>query len=433
METTERLQIFSDLHPRIRRRFPLLEKDASGERRTYLNCGAGTFMVDFAIAAIEETSRSFISMPGIAIPAEAATLELHNSARAMAADFVNGASAQEISFHFSTTAALFNLAYAFQSHLISGGNIIVTDLDHMSNVSPWENVLGAGMGMEIKRARIDHAYCLDTEHLLSLIDIDTRIVALPLAGNAFGSIVPVKEVIAAIREKAPDCAVCVDAVHHAVHGPIDVKDLDCDFLALSGYKLFGPMLGILWGKKHWLDKLTPYRVESARDLSPNKYEQGIMNNAALAAFSAALEFLLWLEKETAPVSSREERSRVDRFREVMSVVEEYEKKISEHVLRGVANLAEDKFRCLGVTDRERLAQRDPTFGFEINGIKPAEVKRLLWQDHRIHIADGSHYSAAVYRVLPGEALCRVSFCLYDTLEAAEVFLAGLEDLLNKYT
>jgi len=433
MNISERLQKFLEIHPRIRRRFPLLEKDSLGNQRTYLNCGAGTFMVDFAVAALEETSRFIISMPGNDIPAEVATRDLHASARDMAADFINAAAGNEISFHFSTSAALFNLAYAFQSRLDSGNNIIVTDLDHMSNVSPWETVLGAGMGLEVRRTRVNHDYQLDTEHLLSLVDENTRVVALTMAGNAFGSIVPVKEVVAGIRAISPECAVCVDAVHHAVHGPIDVRDLDCDFLALSGYKIFGPMLGVLWGKKKWLDTLIPYRVESARDVSPNKYEQGIINNAALAAFTASLEFLLWLEKETAPSFDGEERSRVVRFRDVMSLVEAYGQKISDFVLHGMEKLAKEKFCCLGVTDRSRLEHRDPTFGFEIMGVKPVDVKQRLWQDHKIHIGDGSHYSATVFRVLPVDALCRASFCLYDTLDAAEVFITGLDDLITKYT
>jgi len=429
MQKIKRLERIISNHSKIRQRFPLLEKDLFGNKRTYLNCGAGTITVDMAVKAIEDAARTSNPMPGEIYPAEIATKDLHWEVRSIAADFLNADSPDEISFHHSTTNALFNLAFSFQKHISKKQNLIVTDLDHMANVSPWERIFGGAIDCEVRRARIDEKYQLDINHLLSLVDENTGVIALTMAANAFGSIVPLKEIIAAVREKSPDCVVCVDAVHHALHGPIDVQAIDCDFLAISGYKIFGPMLGIRWGKKKWMDKLSPYRVETAKDISPNKFEQGMLNNAVLAAFKAALDYLLWLEKE---VIDPQEKLNLDRracFSKVMQTIEEYGTLLTRRILQGIQCLDPSRIRFFGITDLERTKERDPTFAFEIEGISAAEVKKQLWLKSGIQIADGNHYSAAVYRVLKRPSLCRASFCHYDTLETADFFLKALEELI----
>ena len=429
MQKNKRLERIISTHSKIRQRFPLLEKDLFSNKRTYLNCGAGTITVDMAVKAMEDAARTSNPMPGEIYPAEIATKDLHWEVRSIAADFLNADSPDEISFHLSTTNALFNLAFSFQQHISKKQNLIVTDLDHMANVSPWERIFGGEIGCEVRRARIDEKYRLDIDHLLSLVDENTGIIALTMAANAFGSIVPLKKIIAAVREKSPDCVVCVDAVHHALHSPIDVQDIDCDFLAISGYKIFGPMLVIRWGKKKWMDKLSPYRVETAKDISPTKFEQGMLNNAALAAFKAALDYLLWLEKE---VIDPQEKLNLDRrtcFSKVMQTVEEYGALLTRRILQGVQHLDPSRIRFFGITDLERTKERDPTFAFEIEGISAADVKKQLWLESGIQIADGNHYSAAVYRVLKRPSLCRASFCHYDTLETADFFLKALEELI----
>lgn len=421
---------FEGLLPRIRSRFLLIEHDAAGNRRTYLNSAAGSLMVDDAAVAACEAGRGLNPMPGAVTPAETATARFHEAVRESAAAFLNARSPREITFHASTTAALFNLAFALRGEAGHGDNVIVTDLDHMANISPWEALLGAGAGAEIRRARVTDEGTLDIDHLLSLADPRTRILALTMASNAFGSIVPLGELIPAVRARAPRCLVVVDAVHHALHGPIDVQAIGCDFLAFSGYKVFGPMLGVLWGRESELERAQPYRVETNKDEPPFKFEMGMLSNAALASLKAALDYLLWLGRETAgPMSASEGIG--TRFSAAMWAIAAYEGGLSRRVLEGLGRLPSRKFTLYGLSDADRVEERDPTFAFEISGLGPSQIKEILWKDHAIQIADGNHYSAAVTRHLGKPALCRASFAHYDTLETADRFVAALREVVRK--
>lgn len=282
------------LNPKVRARFPMIDRDSRGNPRIYLNTGAGSLTVDTASEAAFDAQRRLNPMPGAVAAGEAETAGLHSRIRNLAAEFLHAGDGREISFHQSATAALFNLAYALRGILRPENNLVVTDLDHMANVSPWESVWGEGHGLEVRRARVTSDGRLDVGHLLSLIDARTGLLAVTSASNGTGSLVPLRETIAAVRDKAPRCLVAVDAVHHAPHGVLDVRAADCDFLVFSGYKVFGPMQGVLWGKAALLERLRPYRVETNKNEPPWKFEMGMLNNTSLAALGAGLEYLLWL-------------------------------------------------------------------------------------------------------------------------------------------
>src|SRR4030066_139679 len=128
-------------------------------------------------------------------------------------------------------------------------------------------------------------------------------------------------------------------------GSIDVQALGCDFLAFSGYKVFGPMLGVLWGKKPLLDRLIPFRVETNKNETPFKFEQGTLNNPALASLGAALRYLLWLADEIELEASLEDRP--SKFRRAMTAIAAYEQEISRSVLQGFSGFDKDKWTCYG--------------------------------------------------------------------------------------
>lgn len=421
---------FLEIHPAIRTRFPQIEHDVFCNRRVYLNSGAGTHMVDSAIRALKGAAQSSNPQPGDIDPSEIATDQLHWSVRECVSDFVHGWKSEEISFHSSTTHALFNLAYSLRTILTGENNVVVTDLDHMANISPWEDLWGSEHGCEVRRAGVTGEGVLDGDHLLSLVDEKTALVAVTMASNGFGSLVPLKEIIQLIREKSPACLICVDAVHHALHGPIEVQEIGCDFLAFSGYKVFGPMLGVLWGKENLLDQLSPYRVETNKNRLPHKFEQGTLNNAILASMKGALEYLLWVGDELGTGCGKEVQSRRDRFTFVMNAINQYESQLSRVILEGFQGFSPDTFRCYGITDPGRVLERDPTFSFEISGRSPGEIKKYLWEEHGFQIAVGNHYSAAVYRHLDRDSICRASFAHYDMLQDAQLFVEALESLLH---
>lgn len=416
------------LNPEVRKRFPMIDRDPGGRPRTYLNTGAGSLTVDTAAEAARDAQARLNPMPGVVVPGEAETAALHARARGLAADFLGASDGREISFHQSATAALFNLAFGLRGVLSPAANIVVTDLDHMANISPWETVWGEGHGLEVRRARVTAEGRLDLGHLLSLVDARTGLLAVTSASNATGSIVPLAELTAAARTKSPDCLVVVDAVHHAPHGPIDVRASGVDALVFSGYKTFGPMLGVFWGRAELLERLRPYRVETNKDALPGKFEMGMLNNASLAALEAALEYLLWLAGRLAgPEAAGPDRRAL--FERAMSAIAAYERGLTRRVLEGLARLAPSRFRLFGVGDPARAAERVPTFAFDAAGLTATEAKRRLWEEAGIQIADGNHYSAAVVRHLGRpEGICRASFAHYDNATTVDRFLGALARL-----
>jgi cysteine desulfurase family protein (TIGR01976 family) len=419
-----------EILPLIRGRFPQIDRDIQGNPRIYLNNGAGTLTLDSAARAMMETFQKANPMPGQAYSAERSTAEIHWEARRMAADFLNARDPAEISFHFSATQAFFNLAFSLSSYLTPSHNLIVTDLDHMANISPWEEVWGRRFGADVRRAGITEGGELDMAHLLSLVDEDTGLLAVTMASNGLGTIVPLRELAEAVRKKSPRCLICVDAVHHALHGPIDVQSADCDFLVFSGYKVFGPMLGVLWCRREVLDKLIPYRVETAKDVIPTKMEQGMLPNASLAGLHEALGYFVWLGEKLVP-DPKAPKKRRDKIETALAAVAQYEAGISRLVLDGFQRLVSDGLKAYGITDPGRAAERDPTFAFSIAGMEASAIKESLWRSHGIQIADGNHYSAAVYRHLNMASLNRVSFAHYDTAETVEIFLSAVGDLCRK--
>jgi selenocysteine lyase/cysteine desulfurase len=428
------------LNPKVRARFPMIDRDSKGNPRIYLNSGAGSLTVDAASDAAFNAQRRLNPMPGVVAAGEVETAELHQRARQLAADFLHAGDGREISFHQSATAALFNLAYALRSVLGRENNFVVTDLDHMANVSPWEAVLGEGLGLEVRRARVSSDGRLDVGHLLSLVDARTGLLALTPASNGTGSLVPLRQTIAAVRERAPQCLVAVDAVHHAPHGVLDVREADCDFLVFSGYKVFGPMQGVLWGKANLLEQLRPYRVETNKNEPPWKLEMGMLNNTSLAALGAGLEYLLWLadlvtHEGDSPLRGQSLTSagpaaafpdRASKFRFVMTSIAEYETGLTRGVLEGLRKFDPGRFRLFGISDPARAAERVPTFAFDVSGLSATETKKRLWEDAGIQIADGNHYSAAVVRHLGRpEGICRASFAHYDNPGTVDRFLEAL--------
>jgi selenocysteine lyase/cysteine desulfurase len=431
MSTADLSHPLEVLNPRVRARFPLIDRDSRDNPRIYLNTGAGSLTVDTAAEAARSAQGRLNPMPGAVVPGEADTAALHARVRDLVADFLHARDGREISFHQSATAALFNLAFGLSGVLGPSANLVVTDLDHMANVSPWETVWGEGRGYEVRRARVTTEGTLDVDHLLSLIDARTGLLALTSASNGTGSVVRLREVVDAVRRKAPACLVAVDAVHQAPHGVLDVRASDVDFLVFSGYKVFGPMLGVFWGKAALLERLRPYRVETNKNVAPGKFEMGMLNNASLASLEAALEYLLWLA-DLAAGSNAAFPDRASKFRFAMESIAGYEAGLTRRVLEGFRQLDSRRFRCFGIDDPARSSERVPTFAFDITGLSATETKETLWAEAGIQIADGNHYSAAVVRHLGRpQGICRASFAHYDNALTVDHFLEALGLLRGK--
>ena len=194
------------------------------------------------------------------------------------ADFLN-CDADEVVFGANMTTLTFALSRAIGRELKSGDELLVTALDHDANVSPW---------VSPGRARRQGAHCRHQARPTALstcstcqakIRRNTRVVAIGWAANAVGTINDVDEVVRLAH--AAGAMAFIDAVHYAPHGPIDVRALDCDFLACSSYKFFGPHLGVLYGKREQLQRLRPYKLRACTEQLPDRWETGTQNHEAL--------------------------------------------------------------------------------------------------------------------------------------------------------
>jgi selenocysteine lyase/cysteine desulfurase len=250
----------------IRSEFPRAVVDASGRKRIFFDNGTGTLVVGRAARAEAQArvdcSANVGSVFSESKNAEATILE----GRRAVADLLDATSETIVSGE-SATSLFFSLSYALGKELTGNENIVTTDYEHYANVSPWVELERRGVAREVRFARLNKVDgTLDMDHLRSLVDSDTRVVSVSAASNVLGTKSPLQEI--GKIAKGVDAYFVVDAVHHAAHGPIDVKSIGCDFLVLSGYKFFSSHGSFLYGKEDCLRILKGYEVAPAPEYAP---------------------------------------------------------------------------------------------------------------------------------------------------------------------
>ncbi len=421
--TTDLAAAFERLLPWIRSQFPQLTNLRDGEPRIYLDNAAGTLVPQTVADAMAEAALFANPQPERSWPAAPATKREHQRTRGLLADFLNAEEGDSLFLSESTTASLYKLRESLEP-LLEGGNVIVTDCDHFANISAWE----WRPRWEVRRARMQPDGSLDLEHLASLLDGETRVVAVTMASNGLGTVSDLSEIVRIVRREAHNALIVVDAVHGAPHLPIDVAELGADALAFSTYKVFGPNAGVLWLRAGLLERLSAYHVEPHTD-PITLMEWGTLNNVTVSGVRAALEYLQRVGERLEPSAigqwtgySRERRL----FKIAMNASRQYEAQLSLQVLTGLAEM--ERVHLFGVTDSARTDLRVPTFAFEVDGVEGPAVEARLWQLAHVQAAYGSHYSAAVTRGLGKAGLTRASFAHYNDRQDVDTFVEALRRL-----
>jgi cysteine desulfurase family protein (TIGR01976 family) len=267
----------------VRARFTALQRPLA-----FFDGPGGTQVPDSVIDAISDYLREANANADGPFETSRRTDALLTQAHATAAEFLN-ATIDEVAFGANMTTLNFALSRAASREWQAGDEIVCTKLDHDGNVSPWLEI-AHDKGLTVRFAEIDAECRLDLDHLRSLVNERTRVVAFPWAANSVGTVNPVAEV-AGIAHRAGALA-WVDAVHYGPHGPIDVQAVDADVLVCSPYKFYGPHLGLAFGKRELLESWRPYKVRPA-DPFPigHRYETGTLAHELLAGFVAAVEYL----------------------------------------------------------------------------------------------------------------------------------------------
>ncbi|MBD2339129.1 cysteine desulfurase-like protein [Calothrix sp. FACHB-156] len=443
----------------IRGQFPALTQKINGKPVIFCDGPGGTQVPGAVLDAISDyLVRSNANAHG-AFATSARTDALLTAARAATADFL-GCHSDEVVFGANMTTLTFSVSRAIGRELQPGDEIIVTQLDHYANVSPWYAL--EEKGVVVREVSFNVEDCtLDMGELERLINKRTKLVAIGFASNGVGTINDVAKAVSLAH--AVGALVFVDAVHYAPHAPLNVHALDCDFLACSAYKFFGPHVGVLYGKREHLARLTPYKVKPAPDDVPSRWETGTLNYEGLAGLVAAINYLTKLGCHVSPAVDNElisalieaDKEGLETFHcpsfltspdsatpaitsayhsrraalvAAMSSIQQYERELSHKLIPGL--LAIPGLKLYGITDPQRFNWRTPTVGFRLAGQTPESVAKALG-DRGIFSWHGHFYAIALIEKLgiePTTGLVRIGLTHYNTAEEIEQLLQALQEI-----
>jgi len=312
------------------------------------------------------------------------------AARAAMADFVNARRPEEIVYGPSMTSLTFNLSRAIGRTWVEGDEIVVTNLDHDANVAPW--VALREQGAVVRVIDFDSTDCtLDMDASRAAINEKTRVVAVGAASNAVGTVNDIQQ----IGEWAHEVGawIYVDAVQFAPHALIDVQALDVDFLSFSTYKLFGPHLGVLWGRYELLDRLPAYKVIPSGDAPPDKFETGTGNFEAMAGATAAVDYIASIGTRFGEPAGASRREAIVAG---MSAIRSYERDLAAKLIAGLQRI--DGVRLYGIVDPTRAEERMPVVSLTVEGNTSTEVARRLGEE-AIFAWSGDFYAVNVISAL----------------------------------
>ncbi len=314
------------------------------------------------------------------------------------------------------TTLTFSISRSVARTLRPGDEIVVTRLDHDGNIAPWL-LIAEDRSCTVRWVDIHEEDCtLDMADLERQITERTKIVAVGSASNAVGTINDVRRAVELAHKVGALCF--VDAVQYAPHRPIDVQALDCDFLACSAYKFFGPHLGILYGKYELLDSLMAYKVRPASNLPPEKFETGTQSFEAIAGTLGAMEYFEWVGNTFGSEYAANYQGSFSgqglALKQAMAAIETYELELNHSLLEGFSSIPGLQIR--GITSPHRLQERVPTFSFTLEGWTPRAIAEALAGEN-INVWDGNFYALSVTERLGLEeqgGLLRVGLAHYNT-------------------
>jgi cysteine desulfurase family protein (TIGR01976 family) len=354
-------------------------------------------------------------------------------ARQAAADFLNAPRPEEITFGPNMTSLTLNLSRSIARDLEPGDTIVVTRLDHDANITPW-TLIAADRGCQVAWVDFDvEDGRLQLDSYQEALDKKPKLVALGYASNALGTINPVKKMTKMAHQAG--ALVYVDAVQYAPHGPIDVQDLDVDFLVCSAYKFYGPHIGILYGRHDLLDELMAYKVRPASDELPWKFETGTPSFEGIAGVLGALEYFEWIGTEYGgEYKSRFEgdfKGRALGLKQGLAAVRDYEYQLSQKLLETLDQVP--GLRIYGLNDIQDLKERVPTIAVNLEGVHPHQLASLL-DERNIYVWDGNYYAICATERLGVEdsgGMVRIGAAHYNTLAEIERLGEVLKEISHK--
>jgi cysteine desulfurase/selenocysteine lyase len=400
---------------RVRRDFPILDLQVNGKPLVFLDNAASSQMPQPVIDRIVKYQSSEHANIHRAVHylSEKATAE-YEAARRKAQRFINAPEDREVIFTSGTTDGINLVAHGYGRKFFEAGDeIILTTLEHHSNIVPWQMV-AEEKGAKIRVAPIDDRGELIVEEYRRLFTSRTKFVALTHVSNALGTINPVRELIAFAHERG--VPVLVDGAQAAPHMKVDVQDLDCDFYAFSGHKLCGPTgIGILYGKSALLEKMQPFKGGGDMILSvtfdkttyntiPHKFEAGTPPIMAAIALGAAIDYLSDIG---------------------MDAIASHETDLLDYATECVN-------RTPGVRIIGTAEHKAAVLSFAVQGVHPHDVGTLLNEDG-VAVRTGHHCAQPVMQRFKVPATCRASFAFYNTMDEVDALVSAIKKVQKVFT
>ncbi len=347
---------------------------------------------------------------GIHVLSEEST-EMYEHSKTLVKEFINADSEEEIIYTRNTTESINLLASSLGKSLKEGDEVIVSLMEHHSNIVPWQFL--QEKGVKLKFVNVTEDYTLDIEHLEELITNKTKIVSLVHVSNVLGTINPIKEIGKIVHDHG--AIFIVDGAQSAPHLKVDVKDLDVDFYAFSSHKMLGPTgIGVLYGKKHLLEELPPYmgggdmiktvhKYEATWNDLPWKFEAGTTNIADGIAFGEAIKYLQKIG---------------------MDNVRKHEIELTEYALKRLEEIETIKHH--GPSD---VKIKGGVIAYSMENVHPHDMATILDYEHGIAIRAGQHCAQPLHKEILGvDATSRASFYIYNTKEEVDVFIEALKEI-----
>ncbi|HZW96053.1 MAG TPA: cysteine desulfurase-like protein [Candidatus Eremiobacteraceae bacterium] len=348
-------------------------------------------------------------------------------ARQSVADLVNARDASEIAFGMNATSFIRLVSLAIGQTLGHRKEIVVTDMDHEANVATWLALERNGANILWWKMRDDGN--LHVDDLIPLVSSTTRLVACTLTSNAIGSIVDVAAAAKVVH--AAGAEIFLDAVHYGPHGLIDVQAFDCDYLVCSGYKIFAPHMGFLWGRRELLQRLPTFREDFIPDEPPGKIEAGTFVYENVAGMDAAVLYLETLGRSMARTDGADKsESRRAALQRAFEIIRAYEQSLSLEMLRVLNDCGAVVY---GVADKNRIHERVPTLCFNLPNLSPARVTEELAKQN-IGLRDGHMYSPRLMKRLglaKEVGAVRASLVHYNTVEEVHRFGSALSEIASE--
>lgn len=399
----------------IRRQFPALGREVGCRTAVFFDGPAGSQTPQRVIDAIADYLVHHNANHGGAFATSVKSDAMLDVAHRAAADFVGSDDPGTVAFGANMTTLTFALSRALARTWNAGDEVLVTRLDHDANVTPW--VLAArDAGATVRHVEIRREDCtLDLDDFRAKLSPKTRLVAVGCASNAVGTINPVADITRAAHDVG--ALVFLDAVHYAPHALVDVAAWDCDFLACSAYKFFGPHVGLLWGRRALLEAIAPYKLRPAPDDLPGRWMTGTQNHECIAGVLEAIEYLADLGRGLLGESF----SRRERLAAAYDEIVRYERELALRLLAGLAELP--PITVYGITDPERIEERMPTIAFTHESLTPEAISRRLAL-RGIFTWHGNYYALPLTEALGLEpnGMVRVGLLHYNTKEEVDRLL-----------